>query len=103
MSNHNTSTDPKVIAIIAHIPVIGWFIALIMNNQHRSQLASFYVRQTVGLFVTSLLLYFVPFIGNIVFITINLLLIYSFVHALNGKQEPIPFIGDLYQDIFKGL
>ena len=34
----------KNVAIIAHITIIGWVVALIMNNQNRTEIGSFYIR-----------------------------------------------------------
>ena len=43
----------KGVAIIAHLWWIGWIIALIMNNSNKTELGSFYIRQTLGIFLLS--------------------------------------------------
>ena len=53
--------DGKNVAIIAHITLIGWIIALVMNGgDKKSEFASFYIRQMLGLMLTSVVLSFVP-------------------------------------------
>ena len=55
----------KGVAIIAHLWWIGWIIALIMNNGNKTELGSFYIRQTLGIFILSLLS-FIPVIGWVI-------------------------------------
>ena len=43
----------KGIAIISHLWWIGWIIALIMNNSNKTELGSFYIRQTLGICLLS--------------------------------------------------
>lgn len=45
---------PKEIAIIAHITIIGWVVALVMNSNNKSSLATFYIRQMLGLLLLAM-------------------------------------------------
>ena len=40
---------PKTIAIVAYLTIIGWIIALVMNNNNKSEFASFHIRQSLGI------------------------------------------------------
>ena len=98
-------SDGKNVAIIAHIWWIGWIIALIMNNgDKKTELGSFYIRQTLGLLLFSFLSWipisFFPFIIGIVGLV---LWIMSLIGALSGEKKPVPIIGEYFQEWFKSL
>lgn len=107
----------KTRAIIAHITLIGWIIALVQNNSDKNEDASFYIRQMLGLFIlliglqiAAMILMFIPFLGWMLAIVIWLaqlgvvgLWVYSLISAINGKKEPTPFIGGHFQKWFAGM
>lgn len=100
----------KTRAIVAHITLIGWIIAYVQNNNDKSDFASFYIRQMLGLVVLSLGVYVLsvlPIIGFVLNIIGSILLlvlwIVSLMGAVNGKKEPTPFIGHLFQIWFKSV
>lgn len=95
--------DGKTKAIVAHIYWIGWVIALILNSSEKDELTSFYLRQLLGLFLLSLILWFIPVIGWIANIIIFIFWIISLIGAINGEQKEIPLVGKLFQDWFKAL
>ncbi|TDN95413.1 hypothetical protein DET49_1018 [Salegentibacter sp. 24] len=41
--------DPKTIAIIAYLTVIGLVVAFVLNNDKRNEFASFHIKQSLGL------------------------------------------------------
>ena len=43
--------DGKTKAIVAHITLIGWIIALVLNSQQKDEYASFYIRQMLELII----------------------------------------------------
>ena len=96
-------SDGKNVAIIAHITLIGWIIALIMNNNNKSEYASFYIRQVLGIMLFFLVLSFIPVIGWFVNIGILILWIISLVGSLSGEMKPIPLLGNQIQEWFKFL
>lgn len=107
----------KTRAIIAHITLIGWIIAIVQNGSDKNEDASFYIRQMLGLFILgigvqiiSMIFAFIPFIGWVISFVAMLasfgvvgLWIYSLVSAINGKKEPTPFIGGHFQKWFAGM
>jgi uncharacterized membrane protein len=95
--------DSKNVAIIAHITLIGWIIAFIMNNNNKSEYGSFYIRQVFGLMLFAVLLSFVPVIGWFVNIGTLILWVISLIGSLSGEMKPIPLVGHLFQDWFKSL
>ena len=108
--NGNTSNyDPKVVSIVCYITLIGWIVAVVMNNP-KSELGSFHIRQMLGLVVISLglwLVNFVPILGQIVWVLGSLgvlvLWILGLISATKGEQTPLPVVGEYFQEWFKGL
>lgn len=95
--------DGKNIAIIAHLTLIGWIIAIVMNNEKKNTFASFYIRQTLGIMICFFILSFIPFIGWFLNIAIFALWVLSFIGALNGEMKLTPVIGIYFQDWFRSL
>ena len=96
--------DGKNVAIIAHITLIGWIIALVMNGgDKKSEFASFYIRQMLGLMLTSVVLSFVPIIGWFANLAIIILWVMSLIGALSGEKKETPAVGAYFQDWFKSL
>ena len=100
---NKVKSDGKNVAIISHLTLIGWIIALVMNNNPKSEFASFYIRQMLGLMICSLILSFIPVVGWILSIILFVLWIISLIGALNGEMKLTPGIGHLFQDWFKSL
>lgn len=104
----------KTRAIVAHITLIGWIIALVQNSNDKNEFSSFYIRQMLGLVilsfavnVASMILAFIPFLGWLISLLAIVAVIGAWIHSLvgavNEKKEPTPFIGHLFQDWFKSL
>lgn len=96
-------SDGKNVAIIAHITLIGWIIALVMNNGNKNELASFYIRQMLGLMIISFLLYFIPHVGWVLNLGLIALWVISLIGALEGQKKLVPIVGEYFQDWFKSL
>ncbi|RXJ52568.1 DUF4870 domain-containing protein [Gelidibacter gilvus] len=97
------SKDGKNIALIAHLTLIGWVIALVMNNNTKSEFGSFYIRQVLGLGLCGLVLSFIPVLGWIVSLGILVLWIMSLIGATSGEKKLTPVLGEYFQDWFKSL
>ena len=95
--------DGKVKAIISHITWIGWIIALVVNMNDKDELASFYIRQMLGLWLFSIVISFIPVVNIIGWLITLVFWIISLIGAINGEQKLIPWVGQLFQDWFKGL
>ena len=96
------STESKTVAIVAHITIIGWIIAVVMNSNNKTEFASFYIRQTL---VLNLILGFGfgPFFGKIIGLIAFVFIILSLLYALGGNKARLPLVGTYFQDWFKGL
>ena len=95
--------DGKTKAIVAHITYIGWIIALVINSGERDEIASFYIRQLLGIYLFSIVISFVPVINLLGWIAALVFWILSLIGALNGEMKETPIVGKYFQDWFKGI
>lgn len=121
MENQNIQQDDpgKIVAILSYCTLIGFIIALVMNSdqKNKSELGVFHIRQALGIFVTSLammivsfIFVFVPVLGWIISIVINIAYLGVFVFwilglisAINSQRKALPVVGEFYQNLFKGI
>jgi len=121
MENQTTQQeDPgKTVAILSYCTLIGLIIAFVMNSEqkNKSELGVIHLRQGLGLICTSFammiasfILMFIPFIGWLIAILINISYIGIFVFwilgliaAVQGEKKTVPVLGSLYQKLFAGI
>jgi len=99
----NSPDSGKTVAIIAHITFIGWIVAIIMNSSNKTELGSYYIRQTLGIWILTILLSVIPIVGCFTWLIGLVLIIMSVINAAGEKMVPTPVIGEYFQDWFKGL
>ncbi|GLU42917.1 YtxH domain-containing protein [Allomuricauda sp. NBRC 101325] len=99
----NNPDSGKTVAIIAHITLIGWIIAIIMNSSNKTEIGSFYVRQVLGIALIGIVLGLIPVINIIAWIFPFILWIASLIGAISGNQKPVFLVGEYFQNWFKGL
>lgn len=97
------NNQQRTIAIIAHITIVGWVVAMVMNAQRRGEFAGFYIRQCLGLHAIAAIGSFIPGVRLIIGVVVLVLLILSLIGAINNQRSPTPFLGGYLQDWFKGL
>lgn len=102
--------DAKTKAIISHLFVIGWIIAVIVNMSKKEEYASFYIKQNLGIIILGValrVLTVIPLLGTILWVVGGLLLfafwLMSLIWSIQGEMKPIPLLGDKFQDWFKGF
>ncbi|MEN0003581.1 MAG: hypothetical protein AAF798_05535 [Bacteroidota bacterium] len=102
-------TDPKVVSIISYLTIVGWIVAMILNRP-KSELASFHIRQSLGillLFTACSIIAVVPFIGWLIWAAGSLLgvllWVVGMIGAIKEETEPVPILGVYFQDWFKGV
>src|SRR5690625_1072481 len=108
--NSPTVEEGKTTAIIAYITIIGLIIAFIMNNDKKNSFAAYHIRQSLGIGLTGLalgILNIVPILGWLISIFGSIFIIVLWVlgllSALNGKEKPVPLLGEKYQEWLKGI
>jgi len=97
-----SGTDPKVVAIVSYITIIGWIIALVLNNP-KSEFASFHIRQVLGIFLLGIVLSIIPVVNLIAWVIPLVLWILGLISAIQGEKKLVPVVGAYFQDWFKSL
>ncbi len=110
--------EDTTIALLAYItPIlfgVGIVIAIIMHNGKKTALGAFHLRQSLGLLVSSIVVWmamlvigFVPVVnmlllilGPLVGLAFFVLWIIGLIAAINGQQKPLPVVGEHYQKWF---
>lgn len=95
--------DGKTKAIIAHITIIGWIVAIVLNSSEKDEFASYYIRQLLGLYLLGIICTLIPIVGWIVSIAVFVFWILSLIGAAQGEMKETPIVGKYFQDWFKAL
>ena len=96
-------SDGKNVALIAHITIIGWIIAIVMNSSNKTEFGSFYIRQILGIFLLAFVLSIIPIVNLFGWILALVMWIMSLISSLNGEMKPVFLLGDKFQEWFKAL
>ncbi|UOE39748.1 hypothetical protein MTP09_07385 [Chryseobacterium suipulveris] len=109
-TSHSNIADGKSTAIIAYITLIGLIVAFVQNSEKKNAYANFHIRQSLGLMCTGLalsLINIIPLLGWIICIVgmfvLLVLWIKGLLNAINGKELPVPVMGNLYDKWFSGI
>jgi RNA polymerase subunit RPABC4/transcription elongation factor Spt4 len=103
LSRNSHVDNGKAVAIVAHITIIGWIIAVVMNSQNRTEFGSFYIRQALGIFLMFIVFLFIPGVNCVAAPLFLITLLVSFVFSLGDTMKPLPVVGHLFQEWFKGI
>ncbi len=102
-------TDPKVVGIVSYITLIGWIVALVLNNP-KTEHGSFHVRQALGVLLTAILsgfVFIIPVLGWIAgligYVLAFVMWIMGLISAIQGEQKVVPVLGAKFQEWFKTL
>lgn len=102
--------DPKTIAIIAYLTVIGLVVAFVLNNEKRDEFAAFHIKQSLGLVIISLGLFIIgmiPVLGWIISFLGSIFLLYlwivGLINAINHKPKPVPILGHQFEKWFANI
>ncbi|MDR2910796.1 MAG: hypothetical protein LBV47_05480 [Bacteroidales bacterium] len=93
----------KTKAIVAHITLIGWIIALILNNGEKDEFASYYIRQVLGIMLLGTILSVIPYIDTAGVIISFILWLLSLLGAIQEEEKETPVVGKYFQEWFKGV
>jgi uncharacterized membrane protein len=116
-NNAGTADNGKTVALLSYITIIGWIVAFVMNNNQKTVLGAYHLRQTFFLFIIALCIYvaqmfllFIPFIGWLIsflllFAGLGLFILWivGLIAAVNGEQKPMPLIGNKAQVLFQSI
>ncbi len=102
--------DAKTKAIISHLFIVGWIIAVILNMNKKEEYASYYIIQNLGIIILGIalrVLQVIPVFGPVIMVIGGVLLfvfwLLSFIWSIQGEMKPIPLLGEKFQAWFKGF
>ena len=104
--NQPASSNAQIIAVVSYITLIGWIIAFILYQNDKSELAIFHLRQSLGILILGIIgvvIFWIPILGWLAAIFLFVLWLMGLIYAAQGEKKPIPVLGNLFQDIFKGI
>ena len=103
MNSNPEESGDRLVAALAYLYVPGWLIALLLNSRKRTDLVSYHLRQSVGLILVVMLLFWIIRVRWVVIIGYLAMLAVGAGSALAGQQKPLPGFGRLFQDWFRSL
>ncbi|MCK5730654.1 MAG: hypothetical protein KAH68_06245 [Draconibacterium sp.] len=101
--------DGKTKAIVAHIFWIGWIISLVVNMKDKDEIASFYIRQLLGIYLFSLAVTILanfanmPMLSTLGGIVTLVFWVLSLISAIQGEKKEVPIVGNYFQEWFKTI
>jgi len=87
-----------LVSVISYFTLIGWVVAMVIYDKHQSSLASFHLRQSLGLIITGALLSFIPLIGWLLNFGVIIAWFIGIYAAIQGKEISVPLLGNTYQE-----
>jgi uncharacterized membrane protein len=104
----NETTPTNSMAIVSYLTIIGWIIALMMNNEKKDTFVSFHIRQMLGIMALGLsitILMRITGVGilGILHLGTIVLWILGIMSAFKGDTTPVPVVGEKIQEWFKGI
>ena len=96
-------SNAKLIGVLSYITIIGWIVAMVLHSNNRSEFGAFHLRQSLGLFITGLIIGWIPVIGWIIWIIVLAFLIVGLIYAIQEQMKTVPIVGDFYQNVLSGI
>lgn len=73
-----------------------WIMSVVVLAARRdSAFAQYHAKQATILFIVSIPVALLPFVGRYLIFLVLAGMLLGFIHAANGRREPVPIIGDL--------
>lgn len=109
-----SAKEDTTVALLAYLTIIGFVVAIVLHSSKKTALGAFHLRQTLGLFITALVIWIpcmiismIPVVnlvmvilGPAVMVGLFVLWIIGFIAAINGQQKPLPVVGEYYKKWF---
>lgn len=94
--------DARTKAILSHITPIGWIIAFAINANDKDEFSSFFLRQTLGIWLAGIVISRIPVVNLFGGIVVFAFWLLSLIYAIQNERKIIPF-GHHFQRWFNGL
>ncbi|WP_298511551.1 hypothetical protein [uncultured Kordia sp.] len=104
-----TIEEGRQTAIISYLLTIGLLIAFVMNMEPKNKYAAMHIRQSLGL---NILFYCIAFltgyftgwmVATPFYVFFIVLWAFGLTNAIQREYEPIPLVGNYFQDWFKSI
>jgi len=95
--------DGRTVAILSYLTWVGFIVALILYMQEKTKLGGYHVRQGLLLWIFALVFSWIPPLNFIAWAIVLVLAIMGLISATHSEEKPMPIIGKLAQDWFRGL
>jgi uncharacterized membrane protein len=107
----SAAPEDKTVAILSYLTLIGFIVAIVLNNTKKNALGVFHLRQVLGFFLTLIgvvvcqfILVFIPFLGwlaiFLLWCAMAVCWVIGFLGAIRGQRTAMPIVGPLYQQWF---
>lgn len=96
-------SNAKLVGVLSYITIIGWIVAIVLHSNNRSTFGAFHLRQSLGLFITGLIIGWIPVIGWLVWIVVLAFLVVGLIYAIQEEMKTVPFVGEFYQNVLSGI
>lgn len=96
-------SNAKLVGVLSYITIIGWIVAIVLHSNNRSTFGAFHLRQSLGLFITGLIIGWIPVIGWLAWIVVLAFLIVGLIYAIQEEMKTVPFVGEFYQNVLSGI
>ncbi len=105
--NQTNAPEPKVIALIAYLTIVGWLVAYVLNNKNNnpSSFLKTHMRMALGTGLIGVVGFALSgiFIGWIIYIGFLILAIIGVINALQEKDQELPIVGQYFNQWFGGI
>lgn len=96
-------SNAKLVGVLSYVTIIGWIVAIVLHSNNRSEFGAYHLRQSLGLFLTALIVTWIPVIGWLLGIVIFAFLIVGLIYAIQEDMKPVPFVGEFYQNVLSSI
>lgn len=96
-------SNAKLVGVVSYITPIGWIVGIVLHSNNRSEFGAFHLRQSLGIFLTSFALGWIPLVGWVLSMVMIAFLIVGLIYAIQDQMKTVPFIGDTYQNLFSSI
>ncbi len=96
-------SNAKLVGVLSYVTIIGWIVAILLHSNNRSEFGAYHLRQSLGLFLTGLILGWIPWIGWLLWMVLVAFLIVGLIYAIQEEMKPVPIVGEFYQSALSGI
>ena len=112
--DYSNNRRGRAAATLCYIPVFGFLFGLFLHIGSKNNFSAFHLRQSLGLHMAMLFIYFfgymiqiIPILGwwikNFLWLGLFVLFLIGLINAANQKLKLLPYLGETFAKVFSGL